>query len=106
MIYGITIKKGDTLPVLSAIFKDSNGNIVDLTGATVTFTMSRNGTVKINAASCTIESEAGGEVSYVWVSGDTDTAGTYDGEFEVTNANGVFTIPTKDYIKVDIKDTL
>lgn len=80
-----TIKEGDLLPELNAVLKDRNG-VVDLTGATLRFHMrvpGSSGTGKVEAAA-TVVTAATGAVKYVWAGTDTDTAGEYYGEFQVT----------------------
>lgn len=86
----IKIVKDDTLPVLefSVI---QNGVPVDLTGASVKFYMKNNdtGAVKVNGKSCTvIDPATSGVCRYSWEAADTDTAGEYVGEVEVTFATG------------------
>ena len=82
-----SIKQNDTSPSLQATLKDADLTAIDLTGATVRFHMkSVDGTVKVDEV-MTVVSEANGIVQYDWVSGDTDTVGTYYVEFEVTYAD-------------------
>jgi 5-hydroxyisourate hydrolase-like protein (transthyretin family) len=81
------IKQNDTSPSLQATLKDAALTAIDLTGATVRFHMkSIDGTVKVDKV-MTIVNEANGVVQYNWVTGDTDTVGTYYVEFEVTYAD-------------------
>jgi hypothetical protein len=44
-------------------------------------------TAKVDASATVIDEDAG-RVKYVWQTGDTDTAGTFQGEFEVTYSSG------------------
>lgn len=82
-----SIKQNDTSPSLQATLKDAALNPIDLTGATVRFHMkSVDGTLKVDEV-MTIVTAASGIVQYDWVSGDTDTVGTYYVEFEVTYAD-------------------
>jgi hypothetical protein len=80
-----TIKKGDTRPVLSAFLQESNGDPIDLTGATVRVIMlpAGGGAAKVNALATIIDAP-NGEIEYQWFEGDTDTAGGFEVEFEVT----------------------
>lgn len=105
----VYMKQNDTAPALTATLKDDNGTAIDLTGATVVFNMRQrsDSTVKVNRGSVSIVSAAAGQVSYSWQTGDTDTVGVFDGEFEITHADSTIqTVPSKDYIKVVIKDDL
>lgn len=81
------IKRNDLDP---SIAYELTPRSVDLTGATVVFNMKdSSGSVKVNRASGSIVTATGTPtVKYDWTSGDTDTAGTYYGEFEVTYASG------------------
>lgn len=102
------IKQGDTSPAFRAILKDADGTAVDITGNLgVTFHMrNQAGTVVVDAAA-TVNDASAGDVKYSWSAGDTDTAGVYDAEFEVTYANGdVETFPNYGYEKVRITDDL
>lgn len=81
-----SIKVGDLRPTLQAVLKLSDGTIVDLTGATVTFSMrvkGSTGTPKVNKQAAVILAEDEGLVEYRWQGTDTDTAGSFRGEFEV-----------------------
>jgi hypothetical protein len=80
--------QGDTRPKLE--FEVTKGGLpVDLTGCTVKFYMkSSTGTVKINGSACSITDAVKGLCAYSWQSADTNTAGEYTGEVEVTFDNG------------------
>lgn len=79
------LKQNDTAPSLRATLKDGSGNAIDLTNAAVRFHMKDlAGTVKIDAAANIVSPATSGVVQYAWQSGDTDTAGSYYAEFEVT----------------------
>ena len=78
------IKQNDTSPSLQATLKDSNLTPINLNGATVEFHMkSLGGTIKVNET-MTIVDSPNGIVKYDWQTGDTDTVGTYNVEFQVT----------------------
>lgn len=98
------IKKGDTSP---ALLVDLTPTGVDITGATaVVFNMrARNGgAVKISRAAASIVTPTNpARVRYDWTAINTDTVGNYDGEFEVTRADGsVETFPNDSYITIQI----
>ena len=103
------IKQGDTTPALKATLKDGDGNVINLTDASVRFHMRA-----IDATSSTVDAEGsvvspatGGVVQYAWASGDTATAGMYSAEFEITYGDGsIETFPNNDYIRVEIIDDI
>jgi hypothetical protein len=78
------LPKGALLPLLTATLSDDNGAI-NLTGATVKFQMRLPGssTLKVDAAAA-VTNAAAGQVTYTWVTADTDTIGLYVGWFLVT----------------------
>lgn len=79
------IHRNDTAPALQATLRDYAGTVINLTGATVTFTMvGSDGTKKVNRQSATVVDAAGGIVKYVWQVGDTNEAGSFKGQWEVT----------------------
>jgi len=103
-----TIKRGDTSPSIQSILKDAAGVAIDLTGATVSLHMKAVGesTLKIDEA-MTIVNATSGVVRYDWSSSDTNTAGTYYVEFEVTKAdNSVETFPNNGNAVVVITKSL
>lgn len=102
------IKRNDTSPGMQATLKNGSGTAVDLTGATVLMIMRPvgGGKRKISGA-CTLHDAANGIVRYAWVSGDTDTAGLFNVEFQVTYADStVETFPNKGYEQVQIDGDL
>lgn len=98
-----TTKRNDTFPI-KATLEDADGP-VDLTGATVKFLMQDLQGNQVVDASATITNASQGKVEYNWVSGDVDTAGEFEAEFEVTFSSGkVRTFPNEDYITVVIEE--
>lgn len=83
------LKQNDTSPTLDAILTDADGNVVDVTGASVQFHMQKIGatTLKIDAAATVVDGAAG-HVRYTLQNGDTDTPGSYKAEYEVTFLDG------------------
>lgn len=80
---------------------------VNLTTATaVTFTMKTGATTKVNKGAMTIVDATTGVVEYPWASGDTDTAGTYNAEVEVSWGGEFQSFPSKGYFTVTIEDDL
>ena len=103
----VYVKRGDRFPAIVASLTGGPGDTPqDLTGASVVFTMQRRrppGTVRSGA--CVVTDAASGEVRYDWAVGDTDIAGTYDGEFRVTLSNGLAgTFPNNRYVTIVIAD--
>ena len=103
-----TIKRNDTSPILQTVLSDANGVAIDLTGTAVKFYMKKYKatTPKINATAAIVNEDAG-VVRYLWQTGDTDTAGSYQAEFQITYDDGsVETFPNADFIQVDIINDL
>lgn len=102
------IKEGDTAPPIVAILKDAEEDVVVLTGATVRFIMNDklSGTNVVDAAGTVVDSD-NGVVAYEWQTGDTDTPGVYNGEFEVSWPDGTYeTFPNWKHISIKIKADL
>lgn len=91
----LTIKRGDTRPVLGAQLTD-NASPLNLTTATAVKMLMRlpaGPSPKVEAA-CTITNASTGTITYTWQTGDTDTVGLYNVEFEITwNDGGIQTVP-------------
>lgn len=102
------IKQNDTSPFMTASLKDASGSAVDIQGASVRFHMRSVGstTVKVDDAAVITDGE-NGAVKYEWSSGDTDTVGQFQAEFEVTYAGGkIETFPNNSYILVQVIDDI
>ena len=101
------VKQNDTVPPLEVFLKDAYGAPVNVTGATIKFSMRVKpaGAVKVNAATADIVTAGAGRVKYAWAATNTDTADTYEGEFQVTFSNGgVQTFPNDGHIAIVITD--
>ena len=85
----IKMKRNDTQPFLDLKLKDNDTDYADLTvsGIAVTFTMkdAETGIIKVDQQDCQIISGILGSVRYPWKAIDTNTAGAYLAEFEVTS---------------------
>jgi hypothetical protein len=103
------IKQNDTRPTLRCILLDANELPVDLTAAALEFHMRAypGGTTKISAGSVTVLNAGRGDIEYQWSSSDTDTAETYEAEFEVTYSNGTIqTFPNDKHAFVYVTDDI
>lgn len=102
------IRQGDTAPQLEVTCQDDNGNAVDLSGATaVQFHLADKQYAEKVSASGSIKDAAAGKVVYAWSDGDTDEAGEFYGEFQVTHADGsIQTFPNREYIRIRIEREL
>ena len=103
------IKENDTRPAITAILTDANDAAVNLTGATVAFSMRVEpaGAIKLSAVSANVTNSEAGQVSYSWVTGNTDTPADYEAEFQVTFAGGTIqTFPGRNWIFVHVIDDI
>ena len=102
------IKQNDTTPALEGILRDGFGSPINITGATVVLNtrLRPGGAVKVNGGVMgAVGSATRGRVKYSWLAADTDTAGIYEAEIQITFGNGaVRTIPPKGYFIVDVSD--
>ena len=101
------IKRNDDQPTLDVALRDDKNRPVDVTGASVVFHMrnTADDTTKISGASVTVLAAAKGEVRYSWTTTNTNTAGNFEAEFQVTFSDGgVQTFPNDGYIDVIITE--
>lgn len=102
------IKQNDTREAIQIICEKGDGTAEDLSvggTATVKFIMASaaGAATKVDAAGSIVGSAANGVVQYQWASGNTDTAGTFLAEFQVTFGDGrIFTYPNTAYITIHI----
>lgn len=98
----ISIKQGDTRHAIRATLKTVDSVPVDLTGARIVFKMSnRYEGLAINREAVY---ETDGKVHFVFEGTETDKAGMYESEFEVTYTDGrVETFPHSGRIQVYIE---
>lgn len=103
----ITIKTGDTDPPVEVTLKDDDGVVVDLTGATVKFIVSKRGVAPIVDGAATLVDAAAGSVRYLWTAADTAISGVYMAEWQITwPGGGIQTVPSDGYDTVHIRDDL
>ena len=100
----IQLVKGDTLPELTFTLKDSNTAAsgltldqnnrvtwapINVTGATVKLRLRALGSTTVKATlNCVITDGTAGKVATDFPTGTLDTAGTFEGELELTFADG------------------
>ncbi len=97
------IKKGDTAPPLRVFLRQRDNTAIPLPSGTVVKFHMNDGAIADGAV--TILDAVLGKVEYVWQSGDTATAGTFDSEFEITYVGGsIQTVPSKGYIEIQVSD--
>jgi hypothetical protein len=101
------IAQNDTLPALTATLL-SAGSLINLTGVTVTFSMSTVlGRQVITDRPCTVSSApTSGVVTLFWQTGDTTLPGSYLGQFIITSSQGVQHVPNGGYIEILIRPSL
>lgn len=98
------IKQFNTLPSLEATLLNPNGQPVDLTGATITFSMrSRDNEAVVITGNALILDAATGKVVYQWAPTNTQLAGAFIGEFDVVYSGGAKeSFPNSDYIQINV----
>lgn len=81
----LTIKQHDLYPPLVATLNDTVANIpIDLTTATAVVVILKGTSGAAKVGVCTVTDAVNGQVTYNWVSGDTDVADTYNVEWQIT----------------------
>lgn len=99
------LRVGDTGPYYYAQIVDQNGDAVDITGATVTFSMrSMTGTAKVSGSAMEISTASSGEIEYRWDAADTDWAATFAVQIQMTLGGLTYSFPTSGVAKVIISD--
>ena len=101
------IKQNDDRPTLDVALQDDRGRPVNVASATIVFHMrnTADDSVKITSAAVTILSATRGEVRHTFTTTNTDTAGNFEAEFQVTFSGGtVQTFPNDGYIDIIITD--
>jgi 5-hydroxyisourate hydrolase-like protein (transthyretin family) len=103
------IAQHDTADVIERTLRNAFGVAVNLTGATLKFSMrlKPGGAVKISALLGTIVDAVNGRVRYEFVAANTDTSGEYEAEFQVEYSDAsIQTFPNDGFIPVSIKDDI
>jgi hypothetical protein len=103
------IKRHAGRPHIRVLVKNSDRTPFDFTGATrVNFLMyDRDGLEKVNAAGGVESPLTSGYLRYEWQDGDTDTAGEFTAEFEVSYSTGnPLVIPLDSVLGIFISEDL
>ncbi|ELY47319.1 hypothetical protein [Natronorubrum sulfidifaciens] len=99
------IRQGDTAPAIRATLRDRSGVAIPLEDAFIEFRMrDRDGNLLIRDSAGTDPDEVG-VVIYEWQPGDTDRAGVFRSEWQVTYPDGgIETFPNMGYLTVYVID--
>lgn len=101
------IKQNDTSPSLAAYIQTSAGDAVNLVGATAKLHIKETGGSTLLVKTMTITDAVEGLVQYDWVDPDTNIAGTYNAEIEITYSDGkIETYPNNGYFTITITSEL
>jgi hypothetical protein len=105
----VQMVRGDTRPYLDFVVRKEDGTVADLTGSTQVFRIRRlhETTVRI-ARSCVIQDAPNGRTRFMWQatdwdSGKLDAPGVYEGELEITWADGTVSTVV-DLIKIIVRE--
>ncbi|NOU98473.1 BppU family phage baseplate upper protein [Paenibacillus planticolens] len=102
----LNIKRHDTRTAIKATLKMPSGNAVDLTGATVKFTMTKYGRALANREADVLDA-VNGTVAFIFLPEEVTETGTMKAEFEVTYPDGAIeTFPNSGYIAITIEADL
>lgn len=104
------VKRGDTLPVIGLDVLNSDGDPYDLTGAEAVFYMFADDvarTAKVDGEEATVTTPGTlGQLQYAFQANDTDTAGDYLAQFEVSQNGYTITFPTQGFMVIKIEEDL
>ena len=103
------VKRGDKGTQITATLEDEDGAPANLTGAAVSFRMAplAGGSLIVSAAATIVGVATLGNVAYTWGTADTDEAGFYAAEWQVTYGGGnIQTHPNGGYTVIQIPPDL
>lgn len=103
------IKRGDRLPVIRRTLTTSDGNAINLSGATVNFIYriaDESLPAVVGTGTVTIVTAASGIVEYAWAAADTATAGEYNAEFEAQIGGLRITAPNSEHMTFEVVQDL
>lgn len=102
------IKRGDMLPALRVTLQDADGEVIDLTDASVEFNYQlRNPEGAVVSRTAVVYDAENGIIEYYWVADDTSTVGIYNAEFVVTfDDDSEMTFPARGPFVFEILDDI
>lgn len=109
------VKQGDTWPALGEVDPivlkagpPGSEVVIPLTGAAVKFLARKlDDPLTTIEGNCDLVVAANGTIKYQWATGDTDVAGDYQVEFQITFGDSrIGTVPTEGYYTLKITDDI
>jgi hypothetical protein len=101
------IKRNDTGPSIAGILERPSGTAVNISGATVRFKMRDASKASVVNAVATVFDGSAGSVRYDWDAADTEDAGLFEAEWEVTYSDSTIeTFPNDGFIPVYITEDI
>jgi len=80
---------GDIDTPIGIICERADGTVIDVTGYTITFSMTNDaGTLIVDGVAGAINDATTGKITYTFVAADVDTAGIYWGYFHIDSGSG------------------
>ena len=99
----VVLKQNDTAPKLQLTLRDGNGDLKNLIGASAKICGRHKLTRELKISGTATVTGTTGLIEYQWQAADTDTAGIYELEVEVTYSDAtVETFPSGSYIQLRI----
>ena len=87
----LKVVKNDCGYDIDFTISDANGNVVDISGATVVFKVAGPKETPIVSGSCTVSATVSGQCTYPVQSGDFVTEGIYQGELQLSAGTQILT---------------
>lgn len=105
----LNLKQHDTKPLVEAQLKYQSGQSFKLSNVQSIYFIMRSSTdnaLKFNSKAEVVDAQDG-RVRYVWSATDTNKAGDFNAEFQITFDDGsVLTAPSSNYIEITIEPRL
>lgn len=102
----LNIKRNDTREAIVGVLRNPSGSLVDLTDATVVFSMSKKRKLLVSREAEILDAP-NGSVRFSFVPGETSELGTMRAEFKVTYLDGTFErFPNSGYIWINFEENV